>query len=286
MSGETEKPAQAPDKQSEDKPKKEDQGGTHSAERNAANSWALVGKVGALVALIVGAITIYNALNPQGPRLVANCTVTDISEYLGRAETEALARAKETLSVDVIKRSMPHAAGKAAQELPVLQALAATLSKQLSGGSKFRFLIGTQALRCTIVNDGTEPATEVALHLPHQPARVFVNKDELGQKDSRSKSILLETLPAGPTLTVEAWTDTYRNELSESNIFLNYRGGKGKVYVGRTYFATADTLAHFWETFGLLGLLWFVAASLLIGLGPMAMIEQAQKKSKQDSKGG
>lgn len=285
MSEEPEEFPQLPARRSDDKPETVAQSAIPPKERNTVDYWAYIGKAGVLVALIIGTITIYNTFNPRGPRVVARCSAVEISDYLTYGEEHALTRIKKKLSIDTISLAMPHEAGKPANSESVLETLTANLSQQLlgTGYDRFedRYRENTLALQCTIINDGTEPATEVALLLPYQPIRVFVNKIEVNQTDPRSQSISLGTLAAGPALRLEAWIQTHSLLRYENkNFFLNYRGGTGKVHLGQTYFGTADTLANFWDTVGMFFLIMMIVALSLFVLSVIILQGQA-KPSKR-----
>lgn len=276
-------------KQSDDKPENVVQNATLPKEKKALDLWAYIGKASVLVGLIIGAISIYSYINPRGPRVIATCTVVEISDYLRYGGQIVLNEMKQNVSTDTVAMAMPQEAGKAAHEQPVLKSFAKNLLMILGPGpfDPLRSLDRTdraQALRCAILNDGTEPATELQLHLPDQAIRVFINKKDVLEKDSRSQDISLGTLPAGPTLIVEAWIDVISSVRSfEKNIFLNFRGGTGRVQLGQTYFGTANSLAHFWDLFGPFGLAWIALMIILVILLLASRIDQAQTKAKSVS---
>ena len=229
--------------------------------------WALVGKIGALVALVTGVITVYSTLNPRGPNVSATCNTTEISEYLKYGALKVTDQFKEIVSVEGLSKAMPYEAGKSAQSKPALEALSLTLLRNVEFARRFDLREINRVLQCDVINDGTEPAAEVDLQIPAHPVRVLRDGEELSAESFKAKSITLGNLPAGPKMRVEVWSSDYLVSPSDrSTVFINFRGGKGRVNFVESYSGFAASLGYFWKNFGLLGLLWLSTCVLVISL--------------------
>lgn len=222
--------------------------------------WATIGKVGTLIGALVGAIALYNFVYPRGPRVSAECQLTDIAPYLRQGEKVALDRLRDALKLAGLKPP-PESALQAAQ-------------------LSYKWFSVT-ALQCRLMNEGSEPASDVALQLPAQPVYAAVNNENLEPGTIKNRSLLLGTLPAGPTTSVHMWFESDRRSFDDQ-IFLNYRGGKGTVYVGKTYYGFSAAVAEFWQIFGWFSVViviftGFVLALLVFGLA-RALIAQKVKR--------
>ncbi len=280
MGEETERATDAPAMPSHDDPPKKPHDAAPSKEKPSGDLWSLVGKVGVAIGVIVGAITIFNEFNPRGPHVIASCAVVDISKYLSRGDEQASARIRGAFTVDAIRKAMPDEAGKAAHSQQALKALYENLIRSVWFIERFQPSYTMRAIQCEIVNDGSEPAAEVALHLPSIVKRVLVNNEEVRTIDSKSQSVSLGSVPAGPTMSVEVWITTYEVLRGDENVFLSYRGGKGKVQIAKKYFGTPAALANLWELFGWVGLVWIFSILFLMFLGIKAAIKAPEKGKK------
>ena len=246
--------------------------------------WAIIGKAGTVVALIVGAIAIYAWFNPRGPSIVATCTETEISSYVQESEENTLTLVSEILSRDTLSEAMPRTAGRAARSDQVLDELARNLQRAISSSSKFLLSkLRTRDLRelkCSLVNRGTEPATEVALHLPHEVVRAYVNTKDVTPSDASTRFIDLGTVPAGPAVHLNARVRAFLSLPSEDKLFINYRGGTGKVQLGRTYYGFAAKLADFWDISAGLAVLLFASLSMLLALAIANILHRFREKDQ------
>ena len=212
MDDESEKPSESHETLPENNTGAPPERTTQTTQKRSFDYWAGIGKLSTIVAIVGGAIAIYSWLYPRGPRVTATCTSSQVSEYLRYGRDDAMNELLGYINAETVEIAMPPSAGKAARSQDVLQAFTAKLKDRLYGEYRLYSRLGPfspsdpiQALRCTLVNDGTEPASEVALNLPYEIVRAFINQKTVSLKESDLKSVSLGDLPAGPSMQVEVW---------------------------------------------------------------------------------
>ena len=230
-------------------------------DQKTSKYWERFGKFGAVVALFVGVLTIKNYLFPSGPSLTAYCNTISIREYLNHGYSTALKRWEQIEQEKAKQAEDERADQKKRGKRPSPKSdVGEAKGESTIPFSFLRFQMGlgigepTQALSCRIVNDGTEPADDVTLHLPSQPVRVLINSQE--EKLSNSNAVNLRSVPVGPAMSVEVWLGPLGSlVLLEDRVFVNYKGGKGKVLLAKTHFGLWNTIKeNFWGIVTVLGI--------------------------------
>jgi hypothetical protein len=232
----------------------------------ASKFWEWVGKLAALVVVIGGLFGFFKWLFPSGPSLTAYCTSVSIGGYLTYGYDDAIAKLKKIEQEKEAKEKQ----GKKGHEKDPANSTpepASWWSTFVQADFKHRWssLAPTYAITCRIANDGSEPANDVTLHLPSRPVRFLINDKE--EKLPESNSVNLNSVPVGPTTNVEVWLDGFIPPTLDKNpFFINYRGGKGTVLVGKPSFGLWHTAKENWQWIAMYTLM--LAAFLLLIVQP------------------
>jgi len=240
---------------------------TSPAAAKSEGTWAIVGKVLALITGFATLLVIYSQINPKGPSLTARCSVVQVDRYLRKGFDDALEQFKkfeEANAKNKVKRR---------------DDVGISLENAIMMAGIAQPVRSVQALRCRITNDGTEPANDATLLLPGIPLLVIVNGKNFPVPDT--PAVALKSVPAGPATEVEVFLqETYWS--SDERVFVNYHGGKGRVLMSRETFGFWDDVFGVWSVFV------FVIGAWTLFLILMAVVvagaRKAQKKKDREEK--
>ena len=216
--------------------------GESAPDKATSHAWELIGKVGLLIGVIIGIITLYNSLYPNAPRIVAKCKFFEIPERPATTDKADIFGAEENPTAGD-KKSIK----KSAERKPIEQ----LESRTADTVERLRKFIRwpEHVMRCEITNSGNREAKELVFDLPFND----VNSVKWGDKFFSAAEI------KGRELNLGILRPNFKSELlvwapsralvgiPERNFSLTYSGGVGKVMFPADAYGWVKSLVNFIE---------------------------------------
>jgi hypothetical protein len=192
--------------------------------------WAAVGKLGTLIGLLLGLVTLAKFIWAPGARLSANCQIVEsavpppslmLAKFLSRIGTLMSAESIEGTLSETYLTSSWTAAQRAlmAEVIRDYHYKPAIMELQDLGAP-------SDLLQCRIRNDGEEPARGVVFDLSDAPLIVMADNRHLPLEGDQ-KSISLGDIRPGINIDFRAWFPGGLRSLGQFRI--SHQGGAGRV---------------------------------------------------------
>src|ERR1043165_4490201 len=145
------------------------------ASEDGSRVWAIVGKVSAIVALIIGLVTVYKFVSPDAPSVLCRCTAAIAKAGEIHADLKAaLSEQRQSANETNIAKRLRDAQFKAPEAGPGIDGFAGQLAESIWPRSIDELLIRLDSdrtiLDCRLTNTGNRQATDVTIRLPFEIA--------------------------------------------------------------------------------------------------------------------
>ncbi len=211
--------------------------------------WSTIGKISAVIGLIIGLVTVYRFVRPPEPALSCNCALanvditsmySDLRTGIERRRTaatpsairETLKKTGQTHPSDGIRRF------DAAEELSdaIFQDSGLSLITPLQRN--------TTIANCVVSNRGAKQATGVTLRTPFELAGAVVGDARPPRTSLSGKSVALGTIKPGETFRLYMWSAYPSGSAWRDDAFLlTFAEGAGEVSIALDAHGVSSTVA-------------------------------------------
>lgn len=211
--------------------------------------WSTVGKVSAVVGLVIGLVTIYRFVRPAEPSLLCRCSLATLDADMIYAETIlAMANQREAARSGAIQTKLETSGVAPSDKGPRLFEIAADISASvLPDATKETFFAVSKdrsVVDCAIQNRGSKQATDVTLKTPFGVAGAVVGDAAVQKESLIGKGVSLGTVKPGDAFRLYIWTDHETiMTWSGDNFLLTYAEGTGEVDVAAQVYGVAAAAA-------------------------------------------
>lgn len=199
----------------------------------------MVGKIGTLVAILVGLVTLANRMSEPSADLQANIERGNF--YLPPRYSDFADSVEATLSPEniesTLKKVLNDAGGprSAADEdfHPLTFAISRELNEQIGIRKLFYDRGYRQYWHASVANTGNLPVKEATLRLPGATVAVIDREDKSRTLDDVGPTVEIGNIAAGERVQITAWSDdlisTFSSESSKPTLF--HADGPGSVKI-------------------------------------------------------
>lgn len=193
--------------------------------------WAIIGKVGALIGVLVGLFTLARFTWPPGPHIIADCQIVDSavpppSLVLGKLRAGLEAQLSPKAIEDALSRTRSSSRWSPTERAEAASAISGHLPVP-DFTVLDNFGAASDLLQCRITNDGNEPAHQVVVDLPSAPSIVMSNSANLPLAEDQ-KSIALGDIRPGVDINLRVWF-RFGHFWDKDRFQLSHQSGTGKL---------------------------------------------------------
>jgi hypothetical protein len=214
--------------------------------------WTIIGKVSAVIALIIGVVTVYRFISPDEPSVLCKCKVATAKTGQIHADLRAaLSEQRKTASYPTISKQLTDAQFKATEPGSTITEVSDRLAKSIWPESLTFLLIRLDTDRtivdCTLNNAGSRQATDVTLRLPFEVAGAAIDDATAQVKLLPGNRVQLGIVKPNDTMRLYMWGNgDYPSEiLSDQRFLLSYAEGVGHVQIARPTYGSVAAVAAF-----------------------------------------
>ena len=242
--------------------------------------WAQIGKLGVIVAILVGLANLYTFLRPKDAALVCRCNGSEVDLPIAfgilrselskvRDSTRSYALRDRMLKLGISEKD-PGAIEQFAKEIAdgVERVASIAVSKLDTKRS---------VVECEIANIGRREAKDVIFTLPFDVGPATLNGSPVPSSQISGKSFHLGSVKPGVTLNIVAWSDSYASFSRRGESFLlTYEDGRASVELPTVSYGAAAAAATFLEfvTISPVVLVFFLASVVLIFIAVIQIVRQ------------
>lgn len=233
--------------------------------------WATIGKIGVVIAILVGLANLYSFLRPDAPDLECSCDAAELQLPLAfEPLREELSKIRMVTTEYEIKQRLT-AAGVNSPDVAEAAKnfaadLAATIQKSQMSAFEKAFDKKRAFVECQLLNAGTREAKDVVFKMPFEIGYAQVVGSVAATNQFEKEVIKLGSVKPGVKLTIRAWSESYAAPPFEADQFLlTYEDGSAKVRVPKQAYGAAAAAAELVE-FLTWSPLFFVFVLLLLAL--------------------
>ena len=249
--------------------------------------WATVGKIGALLGVLIALFTLGKSIWPSGPKIVAHCqavhgALPPPSIMLANLELSTDPLLASSRIEDALSKMQPTSKLTDLERTAIATAIVALLSRPDS-----KIVDDTEApsdlLQCEITNNGDEPAREVMIDLPDVPSIAMLDRANLPLTNGQ-RSVSLGIIRPGTNFNLRFWFSDFWGihpvQISDDR-------GKGDVVLLNSGSSFPGPLARFviyWEHAP-----WFFYAMLVLAVLTIVSLAQrirSRRKAAHTEGGG
>jgi len=211
--------------------------------------WARVGKIGVVVAILVGLANLYAFLRPAEPKLDCRCdggTEVDFAPAFDELRPKIATLRESTSKYQLIERL--RAAGIQA---PTLNAELDKFTTEVADAIESATAPAVQQLdskrtilNCELANIGEREAKDVIFQLPFEVGVATVDDTPVPRDKFDGKTLRLGPMKPGVALRIAVWSESYGGDGFDSTQFLlTHEDGKSEVKVPTRAYGAAATAA-------------------------------------------
>lgn len=215
--------------------------------------WARVGKVGVVVAILVGLANLYSFLRPAEPKLDCRCdggTEVDFGPAFHELRPQIAALRESTSKYHLTDRL--RAAGI---ERPTLNPELDKFTTEVADAVESATARAAQQLdskrtilNCQLANIGRREAKDVMFQLPFEVGVAIVDDTPVPRDRFDGKTLRLGPMKPGVALRITVWSESYGgDEFDSTQFLLTHEDGKSEVMVPARAYGAAATAASIVE---------------------------------------
>jgi hypothetical protein len=245
--------------------------------------WAIVGKVGVIVAILVGLLNLYGLVRPKEPDLSCRCDAVQPDISLAFDQLHDGLVQVHTLTAKYEIKDRLRAAGVSGINIDdKVDQFASALSEAVrkSKITEFENVFDRERvfIKCDLLNTGRREAKGVIFKLPFTIGYARVDGVVIPRNQIDRESITLGSIKPGMKVSVSAWSDSYASPpYSGEQFLLTYEDGAGSVEVPKKVYGFAAAAGSFAEFLTWSPLL-LVFMTLMLGLA-IVSITAASRQS-------
>lgn len=232
---------------------------------NTERRWARVGKVGAVVAILVGLVNLYTFLRPNAARLDCRCESTEVDLALPfslvRPHLTKMRDSTRSYALKDRMRSSEIVVPSASDRVDIFASEIADTVDKAAAATTSTFDTKKAVVTCDLVNTGQREAKDVVFSLPFEIGPASIDGAPIPTQQISGKNLRLGAVKPGVAMHIVAWSYGYASAgFTPKHFLLTHEEGRADVKLPSSFYGSAATIGHFVEfiTWSKLSLIWSV----------------------------